>query len=362
MSSPHLENSMKQLVCRYTALSAPQIDRVSNVSSALLLAESTQLSKVARWVRRESQQKSRIQFLMRVLAAPYVTQEQLYHPLVSQALSGYAAPIWHLAIDRSNLVPHVWDLLMVSLSFRKRAIPLAWKIVPFGCTGASTQTALLEEVVELIPPWQAIILHGDTEFGAVPMMSWCRYYGWDFILGQTNHTYYQVGADETWRYLKALKITRRRPVYLSPVQWTKEHAYGPLTLYAFYAPHQNGETSPRYEYRYYVTSLPIAHTLRRIGRRRWGTEPLFRDFKSAGWHIEESDLHHDFTRERLLCLLSLNYLWATCLGRWLCKTGCRTEIDNSRPRRYSLFRIGLDWLIHRYVLDKSIPPLLTLYA
>lgn len=85
-------------------------------------------------------------------------------------------------------------------------------------------------------------------------------------------------------------------------------------------------------------------------------------FKLAGWHIDESALHHDFTRERLLILLSLNYLWATDLGRWLCETGARAEIDNSRPRRYSLFRIGLDWMVHRYVLDQSIPSRLTLYA
>lgn len=361
MSSPPLENTMKKLFRHHTTLTEAQIERISRLESALLLAGSLHLSQVARWVRQASQQESRVEFVMRMLSAPYVSQEQLYQPLVRYALRKYSVPQWHLILDRTNLVPHVWDLLMVSLAFRKRALPLRWQILPFGCTGVNTQVALLEKVLSVVPSQQATVLHGDTEFGAVPIMRWCQHHHWDFVLGQTSHTYYQVGADQRWYSLKDLKITKRHPVYLSAIHWTKEHALGPLNLYAFYAPHQSDATSPRSDYRYQVTSLPITHTLRRIGRRRWSTEPLFRDLKSAGWHLEESALHQDFTREHLLVLLNFNYLWATCIGRWLAKRGIRSHIDDSPQRRYSFFRIGLDWLIHRYVMGDSIPPMLTLY-
>lgn len=362
MSSPPLENTMKELFHQHTTLTEAQIERVSKLESALLLAGSLHLSKVARWVRQASQQESRVEFVMRMLSAPYVSQERFYHPLVSYALRKYKVPQWHLIIDRTNLVPHVWDLLMVSLAFRKRALPLCWQILPFGCTGVSTQVALLDKVLKLVPAQQPTTLHGDTEFGAVAIMRWCQQQHWDFILSQTSHTYYQLSSDQPWYLLKALKITKRCPIYLSAIYWTKEHALGPLNLYAFYDPHQNDATSPRSEYRYQITSLPITHTLRRIGRRRWSTEPLFRDFKSAGWHLEESALQQDFTRERLLVLLSFNYLWATCIGRWLAKRGIRSHIDDSPQRRYSFFRMGLDWLIHCYVLGDPIPPMLTLYS
>ncbi|NEP84480.1 MAG: hypothetical protein F6K39_44030 [Okeania sp. SIO3B3] len=73
-------------------------------------------------------------------------------------------------LDRTNLVPHHLDLLMVSLSYRKRAVPLGWQLLRFGATNAATQIALLQQVAGQVPPEQAVVVHGDTEFGAVPMM------------------------------------------------------------------------------------------------------------------------------------------------------------------------------------------------
>ena len=153
-----------------------------------------------------------------------------------------------------------------------------------------------------------------------------RHSGWDFILAQTSHTYFQE-LNGQWYYLGDVPVKPRHPVYRSQVAWTKEHQYGPVNLFAFHAPHQNGVTSPRYERRYCITSLPITHTLRRLGRRRWGTEPMFRDYKSAGWHIDYSGLQDPGDIETLLVVLSINYLLATAVGRWLCKSGLRAQVD-----------------------------------
>lgn len=362
MSSLHLENTMNTLFCRHIDLSPHHLRRLACANTGLLLAGSTQLSRVARWLRKPSQQTSRVQFLRRLLSASYFTQRRIYQPLVGKALSGYKANTWHVVIDRSNIVPHDWDMLTVSLNFRKRAIPLGWQVVKFGCTGATRQIGLLQQIIELIPPKQSVVFHGDTEFGSVPLMKFCQKQGWHFIFGQTSHTYYQTISDGIWHYLGDLVITPRQPIYLSDILWTKEHGYGPLNLFAFYAPRQNGPLSPRYDKRYCVTNLPITHTVRRVGRRRWGVECLFRDFKSSGWQLDQSALHDTKRRNCLLVLLSINYLWVTCLGRWLCKTGRRCEIDTKTHRHYSLFRIGWDWLIHQHVLGHSIPALLTLYA
>lgn len=219
---------------------------------------------------------------------------------------------------------------MVSLAYHKRAIPLAWQVLDFGCTSAETQIGLLRQVEPLIPTVQPVVLHGDTEFGSVPMMQFvCQHPAWDFILGQTKHTYYHLG-DWQWRYLGDLHVTRRQPQYLADIFWTKGHIYGPLNLFAFYKPRQNGATGPRYDIRYCTTSLPIAHTLRQVGRRRWGTEPMFRDFKSSGWHIDQCALKQADSRDNLLLVLSINYLWASSTGRWLCKCGRRREIDGKK--------------------------------
>ena len=327
MSSEYLENRVYELLNRHLSHRPFHIRRLASVCTGMQLARTTQLSKVASWVRKETQQNSREQFLKRFLMSPYFSQEAAYQPLLTAALSSYKAPQWHLILDRTNLDKHRLDLLMVSLAFRKRAIPLGWEVRGFGGTGSQTQIRLLKRVAGLIPADQRVIVHGDIEFGSVPMMAYIRSHSnWDFILAQKKHTYFQT-ADETWHYLADLPIKPRQPIYQSDLTWTKKHHYKSVNLFAFHSPHQNSSSSSKYEVHYCTTSLPIAHTLRRLGRRRWGIECMFRDFKSSGWHIDQSGLLHPDNTETLLVLLSINYLWATCLGRWLCKSGRRSEVD-----------------------------------
>ena len=127
-----------------------------------------------------------------------------------------------------------------------------------------------------------------------------------------------------------LVIKPRQPIYQANLTWTKKHQYKSVNFFAFYTPRQSGPTSTKYSVHYCATSLPIVHTLRRLGRRRWGIEPMFRDFKSSGWHIDQSGLQNPDQTETLLVLLSINYLWATVLGRWLCKSGRRSEVDTKK--------------------------------
>ncbi|MCB0163502.1 MAG: transposase [Anaerolineae bacterium] len=305
------------------------------------LARTTQLPQVANWLNKETQRDSREQFLKRFLLSPYFNQEAAYHPLVKAALSSYKAPQWHLILDRTNLDKHRLDLLMISLAFRKRAIPLGWQVRPFGGTGSRSQIQFLERIMPLIPAQQQVIVHGDTEFCSVPMMRYIRPHpGWDFILAQKKKTYFQT-SDGAWVYLADLVIKPRHPIYRANLTWTKHHQYQSVNLFAFYSPHQSSPTGTKYKVRYCATSLPIAHTLRRVGRRRWGIECMFRDYKSSGWHIDQSGLQQPAQTETLLVLLSINYLWATVLGRWLCKSGRRAEVDTKKSVISLIFALAL---------------------
>jgi hypothetical protein len=328
----------------------------------MLLAGSVQLPKIARWLNRAGQQDSRIQFLRRWLDCPALNQRQVYQPWVRQALVGHHVPEWHLVLDRSTLDGTRTDVLMASLNFRKRAIPLAWEVISLGGTSAAQQIALLERVQPLIPPGQAVVVHGDSEFGSVDLMRFVRVHQWQFILGQSGHKLYRRPPDTQWRRVDSLPVTPRQGVYVPQVEWTQKYCYRPVNLFAFCQPYQNSPRSPRREVRYCATSLPIAHTLRRRGHRRWGIECLFRDCKSSGWEIETSEILDFKRRDGLLVLLSVNYLWATCTGRWLCKTGQRSYVDAKPDRHLSLFRLGWDWLIHQTVLGHACSPRLTLYA
>ncbi len=330
MSDSHLENAIFELFCRYLPFNHRQLRRLASVCSAVQLAKSTHLSHIARWLPQSTQQTSRMRFLSRFFMSAMFRDDTIYQLLLQQALRSYRTSVWHLTIDRSNWIPNQQDLLMVSLSYHKRAIPLAWQIHDFGPTNAQEQADLLERVHAFMPPKQPIILHGDAEFGSVPLMRFMtRHTGWDFIAGQSSRSQFHDGSWQ-WQRAKDLRVTPERPFYATNIFWTKTHNFGPLNFFAFYKPYQSGQNEPQKKVRYFTTSLPITPQLRRLGRRRWGCEPMFRDFKSSGWYIERSGLQNPDTRHTLLLVLSINYLWASSLGRWLCKVGRRHEIDNKK--------------------------------
>lgn len=327
MSNSHLENTIFELFCRYLPHNHRQLRRLASVCSAVQLAKSTHLSHIARWLPQTTQQTSRTRFLSRFFMSPQFRDDTIYHLLLQQALGSYHLPTWHLTIDRSNWIPKQQDLLMVSLSYHKRAIPVTWAIHDFGPTNAQEQIDLLEKVRAIMPPNQPIVLHGDAEFGSVSMMRFLtRQTNWDFILGQRSQTQFHPG-DWQWQVVKDLPVTPSRPYFASNIFWTKTQNFGPLNFFAFHKPYRSGRNEPQKLRRFCLTSLPIAPHLRRLGHRRWGCEPMFRDFKSSGWTIQQSGLQDRDTRHTLLLVLSINYLWATSLGRWLCKVGRRYEID-----------------------------------
>jgi len=344
MSNSHLENTIFKLFCRYLPHNHRQLRRLATVCSAVQLAKSTHLSHIARWLPHPTQQASRSRFLSRFFRSEQFGDDTIYRLLLRQALRTYRTPVWHLVIDRSNWIPKEQDILMVSLSYHKRAIPIAWQIHDFGPTNAQEQMDLLESVWTFMPHNQPIVLHGDAEFGSVPLTRFItRHTNWDFILGQRSRTQFHVG-DWQWQAVKDLPVTPSRPYFAANVFWTKTHNFGPLNFFAFHKPYRSGPHEPQKLVRYCTTSLPIAPHLRRLGHRRWGCEPIFRDFKSSGWHIQQSGLQDNDARHALLLVLSINYLWATSLGRWLCKVGRRHEIDNKKngiTATFVLVGIGL---------------------
>lgn len=161
---------MQALFESYVPLSAAQQRRLSQFCACVLLAGSSQLPALARWLGREAQQDNREQWLRRLLDAPYVSQQRVYQPWLRQALQGYHASCWHLVLDRTNLVPQAVDLVTVGLAYHKRAIPLHWQQIQYGGVSIQTYIELLTACKPLLPPQLPIVLHGDAEFGAIPML------------------------------------------------------------------------------------------------------------------------------------------------------------------------------------------------
>jgi hypothetical protein len=328
----------------------------------VLLAGEVHLSKIARFLKGGTQQDSRVRWIQRLLEAGFMSQERVYQPVLKHALRSCREACWHLVIDRTSLWDGEIDLATISLNYRKRAIPLVWCCVPFGGAAETTYIALLHQCVPLVPAGVSVIFHGDTEFGGAGMMRALRELGWDFILAQAGSWHFQPLDAATSQPLSSLRVTPHRSCQVANVDLFADHPLGGINILAFYQPHYTQAGTCKRRVCYLATSLPLSAGLRRLGRRRWGTEPFYRDYKSSGWHITRSQLASSQRQEGLLIILALAYLWSVCMGRWLCKTGQRRFVDRHSSRHLSLFRIGWDWLIHQLRCDLPVPAFLRLYT
>lgn len=356
-----VEKSLEQGILRLAPLSESQRHRLGQLCMSLLLAGETNLRKLARQLPGDTKQDSRVRWLQRLLTTPFMTAEVVYHPMIKSILHGLKAKEIHLIMDRSDVIDHQVDLLSINLSFRKRSIPIAWQLRATGMTSANTQIQLLKVCEPLLPPESTVIFHGDNEFGSVAMMRWLTAHHWHFILGQASKNYARRIGDGQPFQLDTLPITQTQSARLNHLELTKAHWWGPVNLFGFYNPvyHRNRR---KQDVRYYATSLPSHRNWRRIGARRWGIECYFKDLKSSGWNLTYARIDTQKRLSGLILGLNIVYLWATCVGRWLCKTSRRSEVDNYPIRHLSLFRMGWDWLVNALRSGASCPDLTRLYS
>jgi hypothetical protein len=340
-------------------LSPAQIARLSILCVGIFLAKKIHLTFIARVLPHENQQDSRVRWISRLLVAPFMRIDFVYHPLLKATLEGFNPETWHLAIDRTPWIEKELDLLMVSLSYRKRAIPLVWCEVPYGGAPLAVAVHLLEQCRDLLPANAHIILHGDKEFGGREVIRSLRHWQWDFILGQNSGTTVWLPDASSGVPFKSLSIPKRG-LRAANISLFKDRTVSGLNLIAFR--HKRRDKSHRiiHETLYLVTSLPLSHHVKQLGKRRWGSEPLHKDLKSAGLELTDTQIRSPRRRQGLLIMFAVVYLLNVTLGRYLCQIGQRRKVDSQPRRHLSLFRIGWDYIVNKIVKNDVFPVPLSL--
>lgn len=338
-----------------------QLKRMVQGCSSLIVAGECQFRQLARVLHREGRQASRQQWLRRLLDAPFLQAEYSYEPIIKRLLQLKSERVWHVAMDRTHINGWKQDVVMLSLNFRKRSLPLVWCRTAPGRTPTATILHLLQRATGLFPSGVQIVFHGDSEFGHAQILEWLRLHGWDFIAAQSGQTHFCRRGQDQFQALSSLPVSRRCSYQIAQVQISHQHQFGDVNLLAFYQPHHRSPTQRSREIQYLATSLPLTQSIRRLGKRRWGIECLFQDWKSEGWDIEASGISEPHRMDSIMILLALCYVWLTLLGRYLCKNSQRYLVDDQPKRRLSLFHIGWDWLIYQWRCGSPNPHPTMLY-
>lgn len=286
--------------------------------------------------------ESRRRKLQRFLILPQLTIEKIWEPLVTYWLQTYCptGTVLYVAIDRTQ-----WgciNLLMVSLIWDKRAIPLYWGFLPkLGASGWEEQKAGIQPVLPLLKGYKIVVL-GDREFCSVDFGNWLREQCVYFCLRLKRDEYIQVEG-EMWVQLQQLGLAPGLSVYLQGVKVRKTKGIKGFNVACKWRRKYQG-WAPK-EGWFILTNLPDLKSAIAAYKKRFDIEEMFRDCKSGGYNLESTQVCEN-RLNTLILLIAIAYTSAIILGGEIKQKGvqkytCRVKEPGRSERRHSTFHVGL---------------------
>ncbi|MBO1047688.1 MAG: IS4 family transposase [Dolichospermum sp. DEX182a] len=266
----------------------------------------------------------------------------------------------YIAIDRTS-----WgaiNILMVSIVYDKRAIPIYWEILKKkGSSNLKEQQQVLEKVFELLSDYKIVVL-GDREFCSVSLGKWLEEKGVYFCLRQKQST--NVKAKEgVYQEMRELGLSPGTKLFLNDVNITKDKGFGGFNLACKWKKTYRGFKTK--EPWYILTNFGDLETAIIAYQKRFDIEEMFRDLKSGGYNLEGSQLAPQHL-SKLIIVIAIAYTSATVQGKKIKDMGIQKYITRPEKRykgqrRHSSFYVGQHlyyWLHLHQMFQKSIEELM----
>jgi hypothetical protein len=302
-------------------------------------SHSVSLSKIAGKIISTAKNVSTVRRLSRFLASAAVDVRSWYRSTAKSWLVTQAQQVGEirLIVDGTK-IGFGYQLLMVSLAYRRRAIPIAWCWVRQvrGHSSAAKQIILLKYVRSLIPGNMPVFLVGDSEFGSISVLHQLKQWTWFFILRQKGNLGLWLDEQTGWQRLDSL-VQRTGQSAWCPNAYLTQSDILPVSVLIHW---QKDEKEPWC----LATNLPDASLTLRYYRRRMWIEEMFADFKKHGFDLESTMLRNSPRLSRLTLAVAFLYVWLLSVGSRTIRAGLRHVVDRKDHRDLSLFQIGLRFI------------------
>lgn len=290
---------------------------------------------------------SRERRLARWLDNERIMINELYLPLIQQSLRQTALPELFVALDTSRLNERLC-LIRLSLIYRGRAIPLAWRVVAHASATVSWELIqpVLAQAARTLPSGMVVTLLADRGFVDLAMLRYLRDelgWHWRVRLKRSNWLYWRAG-----RRCKAGHLTLKagHACFLHNIAVGAQERVSGVHLAV--------GTSPTAKESWYVLSdQPTSLATFADYRLRFDIEENFLDDKSNGFQLHKSRLSEPEAMERLCLVLSIATLLLVMLGTELRDAAERRIVDSHWTRGLSYFKLGWKWL--RHALMRALP-------
>jgi hypothetical protein len=286
-----------------------QRENLALLVATMLSERSANLMSLAAALPRPSERVDmRYQWIVRVLANPLIECDAVMLPFArevlarAQAEAGPGEPV-DLILDQSRASER-HQILMLALRWGERALPLAWRVEETeGAIGFGVQKGLLDTVAAWLPEAARVCLLGDRFYGTPALIAHCQSLGWDYRLRLKNNLQTWIGSRKTTTGDLALSGAR----YFQDVALTAKRVGTNIGVI-----HDAGHAEP-----WIIAMSAEPSYLSTLGySRRWGIEPMFSDFKTRGFGLEDSQIRYPDRLARLILVMALALYFAVSTGQW----------------------------------------------
>jgi len=299
-----------------------------------------------------------------------------------------------LVIDGSQMGKH-HAILMVSLVFGKRGIPIGW-LVKKGAKGHFSKANHVElvkqvqlDIAEVLPKHRTIILLGDGEFGSIDLQQCCLLANWSYVFRIASNTrlykeeelfqpkqigvcqledYCLIASDieasleevfpqtAEWQVPPDLQlVSNQNHVFVGQVDFSKQR-FGQVQFVLWHDPKQQ-KAIPL------VSNLADGRLIIQAYDKRWSVECLFKDLKSTSFKLGKTRLADAAAISNLVMIAAFAFTLLFKIGKLYEHHPIRAYIHQLRPDRvvYSTFNFALhfvDFLVEYeidFCFDHPIP-------
>jgi len=304
---------------------------------AIINSGQSSLSRIGSEMPGGSDVESRVKQAKRWLDSKYSDYESFFLPHIQPLLQGLAnhGPLL-IAIDGSE-VGQDCMALMVSVVWRKRALPVCW-LVRKGKKGhmsVNLHVEVLEQLATILPQGKEIVLLGDGEFDGYPVQAFCQKQHWKYALRTSKSNIITTGGGETFAIGQLYPMPGHDHWLIEEVRFTKE-GYGPVNCLVW---HSEQYSEPIF----LVSNLEWAKDIMEYYTRRFSVETIFGDIKSRGFNIHKVKISDPQRLNDLLIVVCMAFLLVFALATF------QDKLQNYLPKflrkdrisAYSFFQIGL---------------------
>lgn len=273
----------------------------------------------------------------------------IYQYVLRVALKDWGDARITLALDTTLLFKH-WCVICVSLVYRGRALPLAWRVLRHGSSMVSNKEiypvlASVQSLLAHLPQVEEVCINADRGFFDQALMADFSAYGWHWNIRGKGQVYlFDAAGRPLGRFREQLshhgRLVVQHEVYITAQR------YGPVSIAAVWP---LGRKDPWF----IVSDKPCSTRTFAEYHQRTQIEEGFLDLKSAAFNLEDTRLSQAHQLEQLLFVMGLAYLMVLSEGTAVVAAEERRTVDAHWQRGLSYAQIG--WRAVRRALTHRTP-------